>query len=187
MDNATADSLNLLTAALHFAAQQHRLQKRKDQQGSPYINHPIHVLHILTHVGGVHDPIVLAAALLHDVVEDTDASLEKIRNLFGDEVADVVAEVTDDKDLPKAERKRLQIVHTPHMSARAQWLKLADKSANISDLIQHPPADWSLQRKRDYVDWGEQVIAGLRGSHPALEAYFDQLVADARQQLSSAS
>lgn len=101
--------------------------------------------------------------------------------LFGEKVSGYVLEVTDDKSLPKAERKQLQIEHAPHLSTGAKTIKLGDKISNITDILNSPPADWDLQRKREYVEWGERVVAGLRGANENLEKHFDTLVEKAKQ------
>ena len=111
-----------LVAALAFAADKHRNQRRKDAEGSPYINHPIELAKILAIEGGVEDMQVLCAAVLHDTIEDTQTSYEELAARFGSEVADVVREVTDDKSLPKGERKRLQIEHAPRLSQAAKQI-----------------------------------------------------------------
>ena len=116
---------------------------------------------------------VLAAALLHDTIEDTDTSPAELREQFGERIAAMVAEVTDDKNLPKAERKRLQIVHAAGISPGAKLVKLADKICNLRDVAERPPATWDLRRRREYFDWAKQVIDGLRGAHQKLEAAFD--------------
>ena len=162
-----------LIAALAFAADKHRNQRRKDAEGSPYINHPIELAKILAIEGGVEDMRVLCAAVLHDTIEDTQTSYDELAKAFGREVADVVLEVTDNKSLPKAERKQLQIDHAPRLSREAKLVKLADKIANLRDVSEHPPASWPLERKREYFDWAKRVVAGVRGTHPALEAAFD--------------
>ncbi|MBX2856838.1 MAG: HD domain-containing protein, partial [Rhodobacteraceae bacterium] len=122
------------------------------------------------------------AALLHDVVEDTIGTLDDIAARFGPEAAALVAEVTDDKSLPKAERKRLQVETVPHKSADAKRLKLADKASNVAAIATHPP-DWPLARKQAYLDWAEQVIAGCQGADAALEAAFHQALTEARAAL----
>ena len=171
-----ADSDNpfgLLTRALAFAARKHRDQRRKDAEASPYINHPIALAELLVHEGGIDDPVVLAAALLHDTLEDTETTPEELRAAFGAEIAEIVAEVSDDKALEKQERKRLQIEHAPTLSPRARLVKLADKTCNLRDVADHPPASWKLQRRQEYFDWARSVIDGIRGTHAALEAAFD--------------
>jgi guanosine-3',5'-bis(diphosphate) 3'-pyrophosphohydrolase len=165
--------LALLFRALAFAAHKHRDQRRKDAEASPYINHPIALAEVLAGEGGVADPEVLAAALLHDTIEDTDTSLEELRREFGGRVAAMVAEVTDDKNLPKAERKRLQIEHAAGISPGAKLVKLADKICNLRDVSDRPPAQWDLQRRQEYFEWAKKVIDQLRGAHPKLEAAFD--------------
>jgi guanosine-3',5'-bis(diphosphate) 3'-pyrophosphohydrolase len=159
--------------ALAFAAEKHRHQRRKDSEASPYINHPIELANILVNEAKVSDPVVVVAAILHDTVEDTATTLDELTHRFGAEVSSLVAEVTDDKTLPKAERKRRQEAHAPHASFRAQQIKLADKISNLRDLASRPPANWDVTRKRDYFDWAKRVIDGVRGRHAALEALFD--------------
>lgn len=165
--------LALLLKALAFAAHKHRDQRRKDAEASPYINHPIALADVLVNEGGVTDFEVLCAALLHDTVEDTATTEEELVEAFGERIARIVAEVTDDKTLPKAERKRLQIEHAPRISRAAQLVKLADKLVNLRDVAERPPAKWDLARRREYFDWARQVVDGLRGTHPRLEAAFD--------------
>ncbi|HSQ01017.1 MAG TPA: HD domain-containing protein [Candidatus Dormibacteraeota bacterium] len=172
----SADSANpfaLLTRALAFAAHKHRDQRRKDAEASPYINHPIALAELLVHEGGIDDPLVLAAALLHDTLEDTETTLDELRAAFGAEIAGIVAEVSDDKSLEKQERKRRQIEHAPQLSARAQLVKLADKTCNLRDVADHPPASWSLERRREYFEWAKAVVDRIRGPHPVLEGVFD--------------
>ncbi len=165
--------LALIFRALAFAAHKHRDQRRKDAEASPYINHPIALAEVLAGEGGVADAEVLAAALLHDTIEDTDTTPEELRREFGERIADVVLEVTDDKSLPKAERKRLQIEHAAGITHAAKLVKLADKICNLRDVADRPPAKWDLQRRREYFEWAKQVIDRLRGAHPGLEAAFD--------------
>jgi guanosine-3',5'-bis(diphosphate) 3'-pyrophosphohydrolase len=165
--------LALLLRALAFAAHKHRDQRRKDAEASPYINHPIAVADVLVNEGGITDVEVLCAGLLHDTVEDTDTTAHELAQAFGARVAGIVAEVTDDKRLPKAERKRLQIEHAAGLSAEAKLVKLADKICNLRDVATRPPAQWDLARRQEYFEWAKQVVEGVRGAHPRLEAAFD--------------
>ena len=180
--NTSRDLVTILQA-LHFAAAKHRDQRRKGAEASPYINHPIEVAELLARVGEVTDSVVLQAAILHDTLEDTQTTPAELDAIFGPEVREVVAEITDDKQLPKAERKRLQIVHAPQLSTRAKLVKLADKIANVRSIIDTPPAEWSLERKREYLDWSERVVAGCRGSNAALERAFAETLAEGRRLL----
>jgi guanosine-3',5'-bis(diphosphate) 3'-pyrophosphohydrolase len=168
---------------VQFAAQKHRSQRRKDVEASPYINHPIEVATTLATRGGVADLSILIAAVLHDTIEDTETTAQELEDRFGPEVRALVLEVTDDKRLPKAERKRLQIEHTPLCSAKAKTIKLGDKIANVRDVTTAPPADWSATRRREYLDWTEQVARGCRGSNPALESYYDEVLRAGRTAL----
>jgi guanosine-3',5'-bis(diphosphate) 3'-pyrophosphohydrolase len=171
------NGLELVLDALDFAASKHRDQRRKDANASPYINHPIQLARVLAVEGKIIDEQVIAAAILHDTIEDTETTPDELKHRFGITVASVVEEVTDDKSLPKAVRKQLQIDHAPHVSRRAKLVKLADKICNVRDILESPPADWSLQRKAEYFDWAKKVVDGVRGTAPALEAIFDELYA----------
>ncbi len=166
-------SLGPLLDALQFAAIKHRDQRRKDASSSPYINHPIALAHLLVHTGAVTDLVVLQAAVLHDTLEDTETTEAELRARFGAAVTALVLEVSDDKSLPKARRKALQIEHAPHKSAGAALVKLADKICNLHDLAQAPPADWPLARRQEYFDWAKRVVDGLPRVNAALLQAFD--------------
>ena len=172
---------SFLLRAAAFAAERHRTQRRKDEEATPYVNHPLQVAELLAVVGEVADPEVLAAALLHDTVEDTDTSFDEIEEAFGPAVRAYVAEVTDDKSLPKLERKRLQIEHASARSREAAQIKLADKICNVRDLGARRPAGWPPERVTGYFDWAEQVIQGLPPANPALETCFEQTLAASRR------
>ena len=163
-----------LFEALAFAAHKHRAQRRKDVEASPYINHPIALARTLTVEGGIRDTKTLIAAVLHDTVEDTDTTFDEIEALFGAKVGNVVREVTDDTTLEKADRKRLQIEHAPHMSRRAALVKLADKTSNLRDVATSPPRGWPLERKRAYFDWAKAVVDQLPPVSKRLRAAFDE-------------
>ncbi len=144
--------------ALAFASRKHSQQRRKDADASPYINHPIALVSILAVEAGIDDQDTLCAALLHDTIEDTDTSVEELVEAFGGSVASLVQEVTDDKKLPKAERKLRQVEHAAHLSPNARAVKLADKIANLRDVADSPPVKWSLARRQEYFDWAKQVV-----------------------------
>jgi guanosine-3',5'-bis(diphosphate) 3'-pyrophosphohydrolase len=175
-----------LLKAVAFAADKHRHQRRKDAEASPYINHPIAVATVLAAEGDVSDEGTLVAAALHDTVEDTQTTIEELEEHFGAEVAHLVREMTDDKSLEEAERKRLQIEHARKLSVRAKQLKIADKICNVRDVTDTPPADWPLQRRRDYLIWSEQVVAGCRGVNAKLDQAFDQTINRAKSKLGTA-
>ena len=170
-------SMQLFIDAVAFAAMKHRAQRRKDVEASPYINHPIALAHVLALEAEVSDERVLVAAILHDTLEDTETSFEELIERFGLPIAETVAEVTDDKALPKLTRKALQIEHAPQLSEQAKLVKLADKICNLRDVVSSPPKDWPMQRRREYFDWAKQVVDGLRGVHPRLEEIFDDAYA----------
>lgn len=168
-----SSGIDLVVKAANFAAYKHRNQRRKDADASPYINHPIALATVLSNEAGIADAAVIAAALLHDTIEDTETTPEELEALFGKAITSVVMAVTDDKSLPKAERKRLQIVHAGTASRRARLVKLADKICNLRDIAANPPISWSLRRKRKYFDWAKEVIDGVRGTNRKLEKLFD--------------
>jgi len=164
--------------AAKFAAEKHRDQRRKDLAASPYINHPLSLANVLANeVDDIVDENVIVAAILHDTIEDTETSAEEICANFNRAVMDMVLEVTDDKSLPKAERKRLQVEHAAHLSRGAKLVKLADKICNVRDIANSPPAGWSLERRVEYFDWAKSVVDALRGAHPGLEKIFDDAYA----------
>jgi guanosine-3',5'-bis(diphosphate) 3'-pyrophosphohydrolase len=178
------DVQDFLRAAA-FAARKHRLQKRKDADASPYINHPIEVAAILAHDGEVTDPVTLVAAVLHDTLEDTKTTPEELATTFSPAIRDLVQELTDDERLPKGERKARQVAGAPHLSARAKLIRIADKIANVRDVTHHPPAHWDLARRQAYLDWTEQVVAGCRGANPRLDAICDHVLREGRAILES--
>lgn len=166
--------LALLMSALSFASHKHRLDKRKDVDASPYINHPIALAEMLVNVGGIASIPILCAALLHDTIEDTETTREELNEGFGEQISNIVMEVTDDQTQSKEVRKQAQIDHARHLSTEARAVKLADKICNLRDIVDSPPPDWSLERRQQYFDWAKNVIDGLRGDWPELEAEFDR-------------
>jgi (p)ppGpp synthase/HD superfamily hydrolase len=176
----TGADLILVSRAADFAARRHLNHRRKGAVGEPYLNHLIEVGHVLAEATEGRDAALVAAGLLHDTLEDTPTTFEELETQFGHDIAGLVAEVTDDKRLPKAERKRLQVVTAPTKSERARLIKIADKISNVRALAHSPPADWNVARIVEYIDWAEQVVAGCRGINAALERAFDGAVMEAR-------
>ena len=159
--------------AAETAARWHVHQRRKGEAGEPYINHLLEVALLVARATHGRDFNLVIAALLHDAIEDCETPASEIAAAFGADVAGLVQEVTDDKSLPKLDRKRLQIEHAAHASPRGKILKLADKVSNLRALAASPPKGWSVERRLDYVDWARQVVAGLRGEDAWLEGEFD--------------
>jgi guanosine-3',5'-bis(diphosphate) 3'-pyrophosphohydrolase len=177
--NSAVTSPNLhpvsaILRAAHYAAVKHAGQRRKGDAAEPYINHLLEVAEL---VSGVKpdDTDLISAALLHDVVEDTGTTKEEVVQTFGTDVADLVMEVTDDKSLPKSERKRLQVLSAPKKSERAGIIKLADQISNLRAILNSPPADWSGERQQEYFHWAKAVVDGLTAPNPILKAEFDRL------------
>jgi guanosine-3',5'-bis(diphosphate) 3'-pyrophosphohydrolase len=172
------DEFTIFLSALEFAAEKHRFGNRKDQpegqpHGTAYINHPIRAAGLLWNTGQVRDIRILAAALLHDVLEDTPTKDEEIETRFGSEILGIVKEVTDDKSLPKDVRKRIQVETAAKKSFEARTVKLADKVTNVRDIRLTPP-NWDKDRKLTYVMWSKKVVDQIRGTNNALEKKFDE-------------
>lgn len=174
---------NFLLKAAYFSAQKHRDQRRKDIDASPYINHPLRVAILLSDIGKVDDAEILVAALLHDTIEDTGTQPEELEQLFGTRVRRLVEEVTDDKSLPKEERKRIQIEHASELSFGATLIKLGDKISNVLDVTDNPPSNWSVERRKQYFDWAESVINNCPKVNELLEKYFKTVVESGRKKL----
>lgn len=172
----------MILDAADFAARVHQNQRRKGRSKRPYIGHCIEVASTLVSVGKVDDANVIVAALLHDVVEDTDTTNDQIREKYGPVVADLVAEVTDDKSLKKKERKNLQIEHASTLSPGARLIKIADKIANVREIASDPPKKWSIKRQKKYFDWAERVVNAAGPVDPEMRLVFDKTLADARSQ-----
>lgn len=169
--------------AARFAALKHKDQLRKGSDEIPYIVHLISTALLIAEVGGVSDAQVLAAALLHDTIEDTQTTSEELTAAFGEKVCRLVEEVSDDRSLEKAVRKRLQIEHAPGLSAEAVLIKIADKISNVTDLTNSPPDKWDREQRRQYIDWAEEVINSCPPVNSALEKRFAEVVDTGRKAL----
>jgi (p)ppGpp synthase/HD superfamily hydrolase len=180
----TKPDIILVTTAADFAARRHIDQRRKGAAREPYINHLIEVAALLSE--GTNDAVLVAAGLLHDTLEDTATEYEELVTHFGAQIAGIVAEVTDDKSLPKAERKQRQVSGVAQKSVQARLLKIADKTSNLRAIANSPPAHWDVARQIEYIDWSEQVVAGCRGLNPSLEREFDNAAALARKMIGNA-
>ena len=168
--------LVLVLRAADLAAQWHVHQRRKGHAAEPYVNHLLEVANLVTQATDGSEPNVIIAALLHDAIEDQYVNAATIASEFGQSVADIVLEVTDDKSLPKAERKRLQVEHAAHKSREAKLVKLADKVGNVRAIADSTSPDWTPERRLEYVRWARDVVAGLRGASSLLEQQFDDAV-----------
>lgn len=175
MSSISENPVEIIIKCVNFAAIKHKNQRRKDPEETPYINHPIGVANILISEAKITDSEVIQAALLHDTVEDTDTTLEEIEKAFGSVVQSIVAEVTDDKSLPKATRKDLQIIHAPKSSTQAKLVKLADKLYNLRDLEKSIPKGWTTERVQEYFVWSKKVVDGLRGTNQIMEDSLDEI------------
>ena len=172
--------LRVLKAA-DAAARWHVNQRRKGPAKEPYINHLLEVATLVAEATDGDDTDLVVAALLHDAIEDCEVPRALIAEIFGEDVASIVEEVTDDKTLPKAVRKEEQIKAAPTKSTRAKLLKLADKTSNLRAIAASAPAEWSVKRRIEYVRWARDVAKGLRNVNQKLEDQFDEAAAAAER------
>jgi guanosine-3',5'-bis(diphosphate) 3'-pyrophosphohydrolase len=176
----------ILWRALEFAAERHIGQYRKGDSKAPYIHHPIAVAKLLAGEGKVEDEETLAAAILHDTLEDTDTTAAELETRFGREVRLLVEEVSDDKSLPREERMRLQLDRARSYSVTAKLIRVADKISNVRDVGANPPAGWTRRRRREYVDWAAEVVKACRGVSRSLELCFAEALRQAEKDLEEA-
>ncbi|MFT5538821.1 MAG: (p)ppGpp synthase/HD superfamily hydrolase [Alphaproteobacteria bacterium] len=167
-------NITLLARAYAFAAVQHAGQHRNAASGEPYLNHLAEVANLLAYATEGNNAALVAAGVLHDVLEDTGTTPDELRALFGPAVADIVEEVTDPADLSEVDRRRHQVDHAHELSAPAKLLKIADKTSNIRERLAHRPEGQSDEQIRDYIEWGEMVVAGCRGLNEKLEDAFNE-------------
>ena len=172
--------LRLVSEAALLAAQRHSGMARNGRGNEPYINHLAEVANLVSEASGGADAELVAAGWLHDIIEDTATTREELAERLSVRVAALVVEVSDDMDLPKAERRRLQIVGAPHKSPDAKLIKIADKISNIRGRIAPDPSEEERADLADYVGWAEQVVSGCRGGNAWLDRTFDETVKAAR-------
>jgi uncharacterized protein (UPF0147 family) len=170
--------LSRLTKALSFAAEAHRNQRRKGAAQEPYINHLIEVLDLVVQTASGDDMDTLIAGLLHDVVEDTPTTYEDVAKSFGERVAEIVRENSDDMTVPKAERRQGRIAAMAGKSREARIVKMADVISNLRAIAVSPPAGWSTERKLGYLEGCRQLVDAARGTEASIERIFDETAAD---------
>ncbi len=176
LDQQGPTPLNTVLDALVFAADWHNGQRRKDAVGSPIINHPIKVAQLLG-TCGISDTTVLSAAVLHDVVNDTDATFEMLDARFGADITTLVRELTQAKGLKRDQRRQELLDASLKLSESAALIRLADKVCKLEDVIRSAPIGWSRQRRRDYSNWVREVTVSLRGRNTLLDARLDETLA----------
>lgn len=178
-----SEGIALVLGAARFASARHAGQRRKGADGGPSVAHPLEVAHLLASVGRIDDPVILAAALLHDTLEDTGTTAEELEERFGQLVRYLVEEVSDDKSLPREKRQELQVGKAKEYSPGARLIRIADKISNLRDLRDRPPPDWQKERRREYLTWASRVVDTCRGANQALEKLFDETAASLEEGL----
>ena len=162
----SGDALLKLLDAISFAAEKHRFQTRKDANKTPYVIHPMGVALSLWKEGSIRNQDVILAALLHDTLEDTDATKEELASFFGPKVADIVEELSNPSEMTSEEAKAWQVEHAPSLSPEAKLVKLADRLYNVRDLKN---AVWSKEEIERYYGWGQKLLDVLKGTNLQLE------------------
>ncbi|MHC2275942.1 (p)ppGpp synthase/HD superfamily hydrolase [Bradyrhizobium diazoefficiens] len=173
----------LISEAAELAARRHNGMARKGRGNEPYVNHLAEVANLLARATDGADAELVAAGWLHDTIEDTETTREELAQKFSERIASLVVECTDDMKLPKAERRRRQVVDAPKKSAGAKLIKVADKISNVGARIHAAPTTEERDDLADYTGWAEQVVAGCRGGNPWLDQKFDDAVRTARASL----
>ncbi len=164
-----ATGWSLAMRAAEQASLWHLNEKHKDE--APFINHLIEVAALVTMATAGREPVLTAAAFLHDAIEKANIDAGKIRDCFGEAVCALVLEVSNEPGLTKNERRREQVKSAAQKSPKAKLLKLADKTSNLRALAREVSHE---EDARDYAQWAEAVAKELRGSNPWLEEQFDQ-------------
>jgi guanosine-3',5'-bis(diphosphate) 3'-pyrophosphohydrolase len=175
--------LRMVSEAAELAARRHNGMARKGRGSEPYINHLAEVANLLSSATDGADAELVAAGWLHDSIEDTETTREELAQKFSERVASLVVECTDDMSLPKAERRRRQVVDGPHKSPGAKLIKIADKISNIGARVHRNPSAEERDDLIDYTGWAEQVVNGCRGGNAWLDQKFEQTIAMARSTL----
>jgi guanosine-3',5'-bis(diphosphate) 3'-pyrophosphohydrolase len=173
-------AIRLVSEAAALAARRHNGMQRKGRDNEPYINHLAEVANLLSVATDGADAELVAAGWLHDTIEDTDTTHEELAGIFGERVAALVTEVSDDMTLPKDERRRRQIDSAPKKTASARLIKIADKISNIQARIVPDPDQNERDDLFDYADWAEKVVNGCRGENAVLDRIFDETLKIAR-------
>ena len=170
-ETAAAD---LVQRAQAFAMDAHAGQTRKGAAREPYAVHLAEVATLTRAFGG--DDAAVAAAWLHDCIEDCAVVDAEVRAAFGDTVADLVGELTDPPRTPRARRRQLQVEKAAGKSAQARLIKVADKTSNLRSVAMSPPREWDSARKLAYVRWGVAVVAALPALPDGARATFLDVV-----------
>lgn len=169
---------NLVLAAQEFAQKVHEHLFAVTISGIkvPQIVHIQQVADLVWAAGGTDEEVM--AAWLHDTVEDTDTTIEVIREKFGDAVAEMVEGLTDSPDiegLPLLERKKLQAEHIATQSDSVKLIKLADQSSNVRSVTLDPFHDMSPDICRDYLEGARLIALQCKGVSPLLDGVFERI------------
>lgn len=168
----------LVYKAYEMARKSHEDQNRFTSSGRkiPYITHPVKVAEIIERTMDDYDPALIAAALVHDLVEDTDVELEDIRTELGDEVAQLVGTVSVEDGVKGSARREFQVKNVEAASDKAQILKVADRLANLMSISFDPPEHWSVVNRFNYFKSSEELIHAAKTKSPKLNSLSNDIL-----------
>jgi GTP diphosphokinase / guanosine-3',5'-bis(diphosphate) 3'-diphosphatase len=171
--------MHIVTRAIYFTSVKYSDKHRKNMQDVPHINHPIEVCNFLCNIGGITNHVMLCAAILHDILENTKTTYFELVEKFGEDVANIVLECTDNDEFNEEKRKRLQLRHAHDYSDNAKLIKLADEWSTIKTLLENPPNEWTTDRILGYVKWSCKYCMQMYGTNDnidnALKKLFEQM------------
>ncbi len=168
----TPRDVRQISEAALFSAHAHKNQMREDM-GDPYLVHLSEVAAMCANIEPL-DPVLVAAAWLHDTLEYTDTDESALREHFGEAVADLVADVSDPPGLKGKARRQRQVDHTAKAGIRTKRIKLADRTSNIEEVLNAPDDRFRAKSGARYLKWSRRVVDVCRGAAPTLEARFDK-------------
>ncbi|MBK1838536.1 bifunctional (p)ppGpp synthetase/guanosine-3',5'-bis(diphosphate) 3'-pyrophosphohydrolase [Azospirillum sp. YIM B02556] len=171
----------VIVAALRYAAALHDGTYRPDRARTPFVSHLSETAELVAQAGG--SPAEVAAAWLHDAVEDGLTTVEDLAQRFGREVADLVAAVSDapeDVGRAIAERKAIQAERLAAAPEGAKRIKLAEQISILKALAVERPLSWSVERAEDYVEGSRLVAAACAAASPLLAERYAAALAAAR-------
>ncbi len=174
----TTQDAEMILEGTAFAAEKHKAQVRSNPKKTPYIIHPIEVADFVIRIGKVYDRKIIIAALLHDLMDDTNTTYEEISSRFGNTVSEYVKEMTMKKNVSLKEQKKAQIIQAFRQTPNVAVIKLSDKLSNLGTLLHSPPTNWSKDRIDQYFQWAQSVIENLPDSNHLLKKAVKKVIAD---------
>ena len=176
----------LIDKAKAFRAGKSSLTKPQAEVGAACVANAEDLVRVLSEEAGETDTLLLASAVLHDILHTTETHEAELASVFGSEIAFIVAEVTDHPRFSPVTRKALRMRSAPHLSRKARLIKLAEVIESIRMLASPmSPKAWSDQHKLEYFDWAERLVLAMGKTSPTLQAVFSAEIEGARLKVGS--